>query len=118
MKTFRVIVKKKNIILGEKVVEATSFIKRLCGLMFQSSFTKFDGMMIAPCNSIHTFFMKMPIHAIFLDKYNRIVKIYEYLVPWRITRIIFKAEKVLEISTQKNISNLKEGDLVEVICLS
>ena len=115
---FKIVVKEKRIILGEKIVEARSFGKRLKGLMGQSSFKDFDGMMITPCHSIHTFFMKMTIHAIFLDKLNRVVKIYENLNPWKVTPIFFKAEKVLEISSKKNISSLREGDSLEVICLS
>ena len=86
--------------------------------MFQSSFEHFDGMIIIPCNSIHTFFMKMPIHAIFLDKMDRVVKIYENLRPWKTTPVFFNAKKVLEISVKRDISNLKEGDYLEVICLS
>lgn len=113
---FKVIVKEKEIILGEKVIEANSLLKRLQGLMFQSSFQNFDGIVINPCNSIHTFFMRMSIHAIFLDKRNKVVKIYECLRPWRITPIFFKAKKVLEISSKRNISALEEGDYIKMIC--
>ena len=111
---FKVIVKGKDIVLGEKVIEARSLLERLRGLMFQSSFKGLDGMMIIPCSSIHTFFMKMSIHAIFLDKMNRVIKIYENLGPWRVTAIFFNAQKVLEISSEKNISSLEEGDYIEV----
>ena len=111
---FKVVVKGKEIILGEKVIEARSMLERLQGLMFKNSFEGFDGMIITPCCSIHTFFMKMSIHAIFLDKMNRVVKIYEGLGPWRVTPIFFNAQKVLEISTEKDISSLKEGDYIEV----
>ena len=115
---FKVIVRERNITLGENVVEAKTLCHRLKGLMGQSSFRDFDGMIIAPCNSIHTFFMRMSIHAIFLDELNKVVKIYQNLRPWRVTPILFKAEKVLEISNKKNISSLQEGDVLEVICLS
>ena len=111
---FKVIVKGKEIILGEQVIEARSMFERLRGLMFKNSFEGFDGMMIAPCRSIHTFFMKMSIHVIFLNKMNRVLKIYEDLGPWRVTPIFFNAQKVLEISTEKDISSLEEGDYIDV----
>ena len=114
----KIVARDKDITLGENIIEAKSFIVRLKGLMFQNSFKGFDGMMIVPCNSIHTFFMRMSIHAIFLDKLNRVVKIYNNLKPWRITPIFLKAEKVLEISAEKEILELKEGDQLEVICLN
>ena len=115
---FQIIVKEKEVILGEKVVAATSILQRLKGLMFQKSFENFDGMIISPCNSIHTFFMKMPIHVIFLNKFNRVIKVYKNLKPWRITPIFFSAEKVLELSIKRDISVLEVGDYVEVICLN
>ena len=114
----KIIVKEKNIILGESIIEARSLFDRIKGLMFKKDFVNFDGMMLLHCNSIHTFFMKMPIHAIFLSNDNKIIKIYQNLKPWRITPMIFKARKVLEISTKKNISSVEPGDFLEVICSS
>lgn len=114
----KVVVIEKKIVLGDQFVEMTSLFDRLRGLMFKDSLGDSDGIMIDPCNSIHTFFMRFPIHALFLDKSNKIIKIYENLGPWKVTPIFSKAKKVLEIGTGKDISSLREGDYVEVICLN
>ena len=62
--------------------------------------------------------MKIPIHAIFLDKNNKVVKIKEEIRPWRLTGMYLKANKVLELEAEKNIDGLTVGDELEVICLN
>ena len=118
MKTtvFKVIAREKQTVIGTHIVKANSIIDRMTGLMFKKSLDDIDGIILSPCNSIHTFFMRFSIHAIFLDKSNKIIKIYKDLKPWRITPIFFNVKQVLEIDAQKDISTLKEGDHIEVIC--
>ena len=115
---YQMLIGGKGIVLGKNIVEAKSMVARLRGLMFKKSFDDFDGMIICHCRSIHTFFMHMSIHAIFVDKSFRIVRIYRNLRPWRITSVVFKAESVLEISASTNIVTVEEGDGIEAICLN
>lgn len=101
----------------KKCILAETFFDRAKGLMFGDTLPLgSDGMIINPCNSIHTFFMKFNLHIIFLNSENKVVKVIKNLPPWRITRIYFSAKKVLEIKSEKNI-NLSEGDVLEVICI-
>lgn len=58
-----------------------TFKDRLLGLMFQKNIQK--ALCFPKCNSIHTFFMKLPIQVIITNQnhqvlYNKIIK------PWRI----------------------------------
>ena len=76
---------------------AQNSYSRILGLMFKKSLPKNRGLLLIPCNSIHTFFMRFPIDVIFLNKHNTIVGIYRNLKPWRITKIFFTAKKVLEL---------------------
>ena len=55
-------------IVCSKVKLANNIYDRLLGLMFKKQLNNFDGLLIKPCNSIHTFFMKMNIDVIFLEK--------------------------------------------------
>jgi hypothetical protein len=41
-----------------------------------------DGLLIRSASSIHTFFMRFPIDAVFLDRTPRVVGIAESLRPW------------------------------------
>lgn len=63
------------------VINCTSFHNRFLGLMFQKNVQ--NGLCFPHCNSIHTFFMRIPILVIITNKnhevlYKKIVK------PWRI----------------------------------
>src|SRR5262245_24678978 len=41
-------------------------------------------LIIAPCESVHTFFMRFAIDVVFVDRAGQIVKICPHVKPWRI----------------------------------
>jgi uncharacterized protein len=43
-----------------------------------------EGLLIRPCGSIHMFFMRFPIDAVFVDREMRVVGVAPRLLPWRI----------------------------------
>ncbi|HLE10485.1 MAG: hypothetical protein A2504_16235 [Bdellovibrionales bacterium RIFOXYD12_FULL_39_22] len=102
--------------LCKSMKEATTLQDRIIGLMFSKTMETFDGLMITPCNSIHTFFMRYPIDVIFLDKNFIVVKIIRNLSPWRITWIYLRAVQVLELPANTIPDNLKINDKIEVLC--
>ena len=73
----------KNTMLCEKASVADSFWKRAKGLMFRKGWEDFDGLLLAPCRSIHTFGMCMEIDVCFLDPEHTIMKSLDALGPWR-----------------------------------
>ncbi len=52
---------------------ADSFIKRLRGYMFHRE-PQYNCIVLSPCNSIHTFFMKFDIDVLFLDDNMTVIK--------------------------------------------
>lgn len=112
-------IKNKNggLVLCENARGATSFQERLLGLMFQEEMPGCDGLVIDPCRSIHTFFMKFSIDVIFLNKKNKIIKIKKNFKPWGLSSIYFGAQKVLEMKKGKIGDDLKEGDELEFECI-
>jgi len=76
---------------------ADSFFDRLKGLMFREKLNKGEGLLIIPCNSIHTFFMKFPIDVLFVNKEDKIVASIEKMKPSRISKIYGKAKYVVEL---------------------
>lgn len=98
-------------LLADKAERATSFLHRFKGLMGRRSLAVGEGMHIMPCNSIHTFFMRIPIDVLFLDAQGRIVKQMPALPPWRTTSIYFQARSVLELPAGVlEASGTREGD--------
>ena len=84
-------------ILADRALEAKSFSDRFIGLMGKKKLDFGEGLHIVPCNSIHTFFMRIAIDALFLNRERKVVKVYGALPPWRLSGIFFSARSVLEL---------------------
>jgi uncharacterized membrane protein (UPF0127 family) len=57
---------------------------RLRGLLGRAGIEPGEGLLIEPCSSIHTFFMRFPIDAVFLDGERRVLKVRPHIGPWRL----------------------------------
>jgi len=53
------------------------------GLLGRSGLADGEGILLRPAGSIHTFFMRFAIDAVFLDRDLVVVGIEPSLVPWR-----------------------------------
>ncbi len=90
-------------------------IERGRGLLGCSLLEEGHGMLISPCNSIHTFFMKIPLDIIYLDRSCRIVAMRENMQPYRFS-MCRRASSVLELMAgQIHISGLRKGDHLQWI---
>lgn len=94
----------------EELQTADTFFSRFRGLMGVKALSKNTGLKIAPCNSVHCFFMRFPIDVIFLDKENRVVHIQKSMKPGSISPIIRKAKYVIEANADTFSDALRIGD--------
>ena len=62
---------------------ATNPWTRFRGLMGRDSLAEDEGMLFRPAGSIHMFFMRFPIDAVFCDRDLRVVKVERGLAPWK-----------------------------------
>ena len=96
---------KKSIIqIGNKKYRldiANTFSSRFFGLMGRKSIPEDYALAIVPCNSIHTFFMRFNIDAIFFDKDGKITKVVRNMKPWHMAMSL-SAYGVLEIISSSN----------------
>lgn len=106
--------KVKDIIICEKVEIANTFVKRFMGLMYRKSIDRNAGLLLDPCNEIHTFGMKFSIDTITLSSDNIIIYLDENIAPRRVRPLIKDGKRVLELNagTIKDYG-LELGDLVE-----
>lgn len=116
MKRVKINFKENNI--AQDVVVADSFFARARGLMFRKKMDNFDGMLITPCNSIHTFGMFFPIDVIFLNKNFEVIKVMEGLKPNRMTLLYLKASQVLELAAGTLAGKVTKGDCLEITCIN
>lgn len=79
------LVAKSGAVIIDSCMRTTNIFDRLRGLLFRPTPAPNAGLLIDPCNSVHTFFMSYAIDVIYLDRDFRIVKLIENLSPWRIS---------------------------------
>jgi uncharacterized membrane protein (UPF0127 family) len=56
-----------------------------------------QGMVIEPCNSVHTFFLGVPLDLLFVDAEHRVLRAIPTLVPWRFSPLVRGARYVVEL---------------------
>ena len=87
-------------VLASHVRAANNFITRFKGLMGEKNLSDGEGLLLMGCPSIHCFFMKMPIDAVYLSK-NMTVLGLETLSPWSIGKHVKGTAHVLELAAGK-----------------
>ena len=93
-----------------------TFLGRGIGLMFRSALRPGTGMWINPCNGIHMLAMNFPIDAVFLDRTQRVKKVYPNLPAWYgVVWIEWGAHSVLELpaGSTRDIG-LQPGDEITI----
>jgi uncharacterized protein len=109
----RLVNKTRSVTVAERVAEAHTFWRRLQGLLGRDGLAPGEGLSIAPCSSIHTFFMRFSIDVAFLDKAGRVVALVPRLRPWRATRAYLSAHSVIELREGTlDVSGTRVGDLL------
>lgn len=97
---------------------ATGLASRLRGLIGHQPLRSGEGLLIKPCQGIHTFGMRFPIDAIFLDSKGRVVRTIRNLSPNRIGPIVLTAAMVLEVPVGTLAeSQSRESDYVDIAVL-
>ena len=76
------------------------------GLMFQEEIKEI--ICFPKCNSVHTFFMKVPIDVFMLDEKFKILKISKSVKPYRI--VLPKKDVYYVVETPIDHFNYKIGD--------
>ncbi len=64
---------------------AKSFFKRLRGLLGKAPLLRREGLLITPCNQVHTVGMRYPLDVVYLDRNGLVVKCVENLRPFRLS---------------------------------
>ena len=68
---------------GLHVRVASSFVARARGLLFRATLGFDEGLLIAPCSSVHTFGMRQGIDVVFVDPLGGVLRVVPSLGPWR-----------------------------------
>ena len=88
----------KGSVVAERVRVASSTRDRTVGLLGSSGLEDDEGLWIERSPSIHMFFMRFPIDAVFVNASGRVTKIVPDLKPWRAVWWASGARDCLELA--------------------
>lgn len=77
-------------------VHARSARDRMKGLLGTSEIPDGHGLLIDPCNSVHTFGMKYCLDVVYLDRKKKVLKCIHNMVPGRIS-LALRARYTIEL---------------------
>ncbi len=97
MTTVRVRNETRGSVLAERCEVARSFVARGRGLMGRERLDPGHGMLIEPCSSVHSFFMRFPIDVVFADREHRVVGLTEAMPANRPYAGAWRARYVVEL---------------------
>ena len=83
--------------LASSARPARSFWLRLVGLLGRSSLEPGEALVLQPCSSIHTAFMRFAIDVLYLDRSGRVVKAVPSLRPFRMSGVLRGGDAVIEL---------------------
>jgi uncharacterized membrane protein (UPF0127 family) len=105
-----VVRKEDGSIVCARCVVADSAWLRTKGLLGRPSLDEDEGILLRPGGSIHMFFMRFPIDAVFVDSDLRVLRVAADLKPWRLASKR-GAKAVLELPAGRCArASVSEGD--------
>ncbi|MED5370979.1 MAG: DUF192 domain-containing protein [Myxococcota bacterium] len=93
-------------VLATSALHATGFFERMRGLLGRAPLQPGQGMVIEPCNSVHTWFMGYALDLLFLDRDRRVLRVIPALPPWRMSPIVRGAHSVIELPADASLGTL------------
>lgn len=100
--------------VATRLVAAFDSTTRRRGLLGRSGIAEGEGLVLAPCSSVHTAFMRFAIDLVFLDRTGRVLKVAGGVSPWRI-RLHWRAFAVVELAAGTIArTGTMAGDAVEL----
>jgi uncharacterized membrane protein (UPF0127 family) len=101
-------------VVVERCLVADRPFARMRGLLGRRELPSGEGLLLRPAASIHTFFMRFPIDAVFLGGDGEVLRVASSVAPWR-TASRRGARAVLELAAGEcERRGLATGDRLEV----
>ena len=80
----RLVNARNGAVLADRLGSAFDSKSRRTGLLGRSDFEDGEALVIAPSNSIHTFFMRFSIDVVFARRDGSVVSVRHAVKPWRL----------------------------------
>ncbi len=83
--------------LASQAYAARGFWPRLRGLLGRASLQPGEALLLEPCSSIHTAFMRFAIDVVYVDRSGQVIKVVSGLKPFRASGVLRGARSVIEL---------------------
>jgi len=105
----------RNTTIANRAIAADRFFTRLRGLLHRKSLGAGEALIISHCQSIHMFFMRFSIDAIFVDEKCEVVALVRKIKPFQMSPIFWKASFAVELPAGViEASKTQAGDLIKI----
>ncbi len=101
-------------VLVPKLHLATTFWQRFRGLQFRRALAFDEGLLLTPCRSIHTHWMRFAIDVAMLDSDGVVLEIHTVVPPWRFLTGPMGTQSILESAAGMRIPHLRVGCRLKV----
>ena len=100
---------------GAADVAASSW-RRMRGLLGRPALGPGQGLLISPCQGVHTLGMGYPIDVVHLDRDGVVRKVLHGIKPWRLGPVVWRSSLVLELPAGA-AAETAPGDQLELAAL-
>ena len=109
------LVREDGAVVCERCTVAATPLRRMRGLLGRAGLEPEEGLLIKPTSSIHMFFMRFAIDAVFLDRDLVVRKVVSGLKPWRIA-VARGAKSVVELRAGEAARRgIRAGDRLSLV---
>jgi uncharacterized membrane protein (UPF0127 family) len=116
MRVVKVFNETQGELVFERVEVANTSMRRLFGLLGRSGLNAGEGLWIKPSSGVHTVGMTFSIDVVGLDSKGVVVKLWNNLVPFRVTAVSWKLNSVIELKAgQIAESGIRLGDSLTML---
>ena len=95
---------KTGAVVVKQLELADTWWTRFKGLQFRRHFPRENGLLIVPCGSIHTCWLRWPITVVAVDKHGNVLDIRREVRPWRVVFLPRETHATLELSCTAEVA--------------
>jgi len=105
----------RGVMLAGRGRVAETAWERMRGLLGTDTLPEGEAMVIAPCNSVHSLFMRYPFDVVFAGPDQVVRRVIAQVPPWRMTAPVWGARYAIELPAGAAArSHTVAGDQLEI----
>ena len=95
--SYRITNRTRDAVLARHSDKASNPVTRGVGLIGRRGLPDGGGLIIQPCNSVVSFFMRFAIDVVFVSSESRVMHMIHAMPPWRTSKIVRGSKLVIEL---------------------